>query len=127
MTLDYTPSNIELCAITCKLELHMLIFFKLFSFKNKKCNIIMKKMYKPMISFWGAHTSNVSFWYPLITQWYKNFLGSVPVCWAAFLLQFFSLAALSHSCVDVGQYVTTLTLSTASVQYLLSHLKVYYV
>lgn len=70
----------------------------------------------PSISLRGAQTSNVSFPYPLITQWYTNSSGFVQVCLAAVSVQFFLTAALSHSFLDIGQNETLSTVSTASGQ-----------
>lgn len=56
---------------------------------------------------------------PLITQWYWNFsLAFMQFCRAAILLQFFLKAALFHSSFEVRQDSTTVTLSTASWQYI---------
>lgn len=74
-----------------------------------------------MISRLTAHTSKVSFLYSLIKQWYiKVSLAVVQFCDVAILLQFFFLAALSHSSLDVGQKRTLCALLTASLQYLFS-------
>lgn len=62
----------------------------------------------------GAHTSNVTFLYPLITQWYTNRSTVEQFCFKAFSSQFFIRAALSHSAFEVGQNSTIFTLSTAS-------------
>lgn len=72
----------------------------------------------PKIILVGAHTSNNLFLRPLTTQWYWNFSTVEQFCVDAILPQFFLRAAASHSVLEVGQESTTLTLSTASWQYL---------
>lgn len=66
----------------------------------------------------GAHTSNNSLRRPLTTQWYWYFSIVVQFCCDAILSQFFLRAATSHSVLEVGQESTTVTLATASWQYL---------
>lgn len=77
----------------------------------------------PRINLSGAHTSKVALPYPLITQWYTNFSGIVQFCFNAFSLQFFLLAALSHSSLEVGHDDTFSTLWTASLQYMFSFIQ----
>lgn len=66
----------------------------------------------------GAHTSNNSLRRPLTTQWYWYFSIVVQFCCDAILSQFFLRAATSHSVLEVGQESTTVTLATASWQYM---------
>lgn len=72
----------------------------------------------PKIFLDGAHTSNVSFPKPFITQWNLNFSTGAHFCCGAILLQFFLRAAVSHSIFEVGHDPTSATLATASWQYL---------
>lgn len=74
----------------------------------------------PKIILLSAQTSNNLFLSELRTQWNSGrfsfnvqfFVFATAVC----LLQFFIRAAMSHSSLDVGQDVTTLTSLTASWQ-----------
>lgn len=80
----------------------------------------MRKLSKrlPKIILAGAHTSTNLFLCPLMTQWYLNFSTETQFWYGAILLQFFLVAALSHSVFVVGQNSTFSTLLTASWQYL---------
>lgn len=86
---------------------------------------VIKRNTLPKIILEGAQTSNVSFLYPLITQWYWNFSTGEQSWCNAIPLQFFLRAALSHSVLEVGQDFTISTLSTASWQYIFSLLHTY--
>lgn len=79
----------------------------------------------PKIILDGAHTSNVSFPKPFITQWYLNFSTGEQFCCDAILLQFFLREATSHSIFEVGHDATSAALATASLQYLASLLYTY--
>lgn len=78
--------------------------------------IVLKTV--PNIILVGAHTSNNSLRRPLTTQWYWYFSTVVQFCFDAMLPQFVLRAATSHAILEVGQESTTVTLSTASWQYL---------
>lgn len=70
-----------------------------------------------MIILEGAQTSTILSLCPFITQWYWNF-STVEQFWCiAILLQFFFLAAVSHSIFEDGHDTTYSALSTASGQY----------
>lgn len=86
--------------------------------KNKNTKIILYWYYIPKIILAGAHTSIKLFLRPLITQWYLKFWPDTQFWCCAIILQFFLLAAASHSVFEVGQDVTIFTLSTASWQYI---------
>lgn len=85
---------------------------------NRHRKNLKKNKSLPKIILEGAQTSIVSFLYPLITQWYWNFITGPQFCFDAILLQFFLRAATSHSVFEVGQDFTTATLLTASWQYI---------
>lgn len=74
----------------------------------------------PKINLEGAQTSNNLFLYPFITQWYTNFSTVEQFCCNAILLQPLFKAAVAHSVLEVGHDSTFFTVSTASLQYLLS-------
>lgn len=77
--------------------------FRLFNSVQQPNAEFFKRL--PKINFIGAQTSNVSFKYALMRQWYTY--CSSWVSSATNLLQFFFWAALSHSSFEVGQNVTT--------------------